>query len=78
LPRPFWKLLISRNPREWLNLGHISIDETKIKANASNNYTITEKELKLIKNLIMKGINVDIENSLNSIYVVIWEKKGKL
>ncbi len=44
-----------------VKLGHISIDGTKIKANASNNHTITGEELKLIKKLIMKGIDVDIE-----------------
>ncbi|HII83642.1 MAG TPA: hypothetical protein HA271_02110 [Methanobacterium subterraneum] len=44
-----------------VKLGHISIDGTKIKASASNNYAITENDIKLIKKLVMKGIDVDIE-----------------
>jgi transposase len=44
-----------------LNLEHISIDGTKIKANASNNNNLTEKEIQTIKKIIQKGIDVDKE-----------------
>jgi len=42
-----------------LSLGHLSTDGTKIKANASNNYTLSEEELKEIRNIIEKGIKID-------------------
>jgi hypothetical protein len=44
-----------------LNLEHISIDGTKIKANASNNNNLTEEEIKTIKKILQKGIDVDKE-----------------
>jgi len=44
-----------------VKLGHISIDGTKIKANASNQYSISEEELELVGKLIDKGILVDME-----------------
>ena len=49
-----------------LKLGHLSIDGTKIKANASNNYTLSEEELKRIRSIIDKGIEIDEEE--DSIY----------
>jgi len=42
-------------------LGHISIDGTKIKANASNNHTLTKEDVKNIKKIIKKGIEADEE-----------------
>ena len=44
-----------------LELGHLSTDGTKIKANASNNYTLSCEELKEIRNIIEKGIEIDEE-----------------
>ncbi len=44
-----------------LNLGHISTDGTKIKANASNNYTLSKEELEEIRRIIERGIEVDEE-----------------
>lgn len=42
-----------------LNLEHIAIDGTKFKANASNDNNLTEEEIKAIKKIIQKGIEVD-------------------
>ena len=44
-----------------LNLGHISTDGTKIKANASNNYTLSEEEIEEIRRIIERGIAIDEE-----------------
>lgn len=44
-----------------LKLGHLSTDGTKIKANASNNYTLSEEELKRVRDIIDKGIKIDEE-----------------
>ena len=46
-----------------LKLGHLSTDGTKIKGNASNNYTLSEGELKEIRNVIAKGIKIDEEEN---------------
>jgi transposase len=42
-----------------LNLGHISTDWTKMKANASNNYTLSKEEIEEIKRIIERGIAID-------------------
>lgn len=42
-------------------LGKLPIDGTIIKANASNQHSISEKELELVQSLIDKGILVDME-----------------
>ena len=47
-----------------LKLGHFLTDGTKIKANASNNYTLSEEELKRIKSIIEKGIEIDEEEDM--------------
>ena len=44
-----------------LRLGHLSVDGTKLKANASNNYTLSEEELKEIREILERGIAVDEE-----------------
>lgn len=44
-----------------LSLGHLSTDGTKIKANASNNHTLSEQELKEIRSIIERGIEIDEE-----------------
>ena len=44
-----------------LKLGYLSVDGTKIKANASNNYTLSEEELKRLQDIIEKGIEIDEE-----------------
>jgi len=44
-----------------LNLGHISTDGTKMKANASNNYTLSKEEIEEIRRIIERGIEVDEE-----------------
>src|ERR1039458_2258421 len=40
-----------------LNLEHLSIDGTKIKANASNNNNLTGKEINVVKKILKKGID---------------------
>ena len=44
-----------------VNLGHISTDGTKIKANASNNYTLSKEEIDEIRKIIERGIAIDEE-----------------
>ena len=44
-----------------LNLDHLSVDGTKIKANASNNHVLTQKDIDWIKEIIEKGIRIDEE-----------------
>ncbi|PXF53041.1 MAG: IS5/IS1182 family transposase, partial [Candidatus Methanophagaceae archaeon] len=44
-----------------VNLGHISTDGTKIKANASNNYTLSKEEIEEIRKMIERGIAIDEE-----------------
>ena len=44
-----------------VNLGHISTDGTKIKANASNNYTLSKEEIEEIRKIIERGIAIDEE-----------------
>jgi hypothetical protein len=43
------------------NLGHISTDGTKMKANASNNYTLSKEEVEGIRRIIVRGIAIDKE-----------------
>jgi transposase len=44
-----------------LKLGYLATDGTKIKANASNDYTLSEDELKEIRRIIERGIEIDEE-----------------
>ncbi len=44
-----------------LQLGHLSTDGTKVKANASNQYTLSKAELEEIRRIIEQGISVDEE-----------------
>lgn len=44
-----------------LQLGHLSTDGTKVKANASNQYTLSKAELETIRRIIEQGIAVDEE-----------------
>lgn len=44
-----------------LKLGHLATDGTKIKANASNDYTLGEDEIKEIRRIIERGIAIDEE-----------------
>ncbi|NQE54517.1 hypothetical protein C5S29_13085 [ANME-1 cluster archaeon GoMg3.2] len=44
-----------------LNLEHISTDGTKMKANASNNYTLSKEEIERIRRIIARGIAIDKE-----------------
>jgi len=53
------------------NLGHISTDGTKMKANASNNYTLSKEEIEGIRRIIERGIAIDKEE--NKLY---GDKKG--
>jgi transposase len=41
------------------SLGHISTDGTKMKANASNNYTLSKEEIEMIRRMIERGIAID-------------------
>jgi len=43
------------------NLVHISTDGTKMKANASNNYTLSKEEIESIRRIIARGIAIDKE-----------------
>ena len=44
-----------------LELGYLSVDGTKIKANASNNNSLSEEQLKRLQDIIEKGIKIDEE-----------------
>jgi len=44
-----------------LHLGHLATDGTKVKANASNQYTLSKDELETIRRIIEQGIAVDEE-----------------
>jgi transposase len=44
-----------------LKLGYLATDGTKIKANASNDYTLSEDELKEIRRIVERGIEIDEE-----------------
>jgi len=44
-----------------LQLGHLATDGTKVKANASNQYTLSKEELETIRRIIEQGIAVDEE-----------------
>ena len=44
-----------------LGLGHISTDGSKMKANASNNYTLSKEEIEEIRKIIERGIAIDDE-----------------
>jgi transposase len=44
-----------------LQLGHLATDGTKVKANASNQYTLSKEELEAIRRIIEQGIAVDEE-----------------
>ena len=43
------------------SLNHISTDGTKLKANASNNYTLSREEIEEIRRIIERGIAIDEE-----------------
>lgn len=57
----FKKTVVIAKAMGILHLGHLSTDGTKIKANASNNFTLSKEELKRIRRIIEKGIAVDEE-----------------
>ncbi|MGB7533215.1 MAG: IS1182 family transposase [Halobacteriota archaeon] len=42
-------------------LGHLSTDGTKMKANASNSYTLSKEEIEAIREIIERGIAIDEE-----------------
>ena len=44
-----------------LTLGHLSTDGTKMKANASNDYTLSKAEIEAIREIIERGIAIDEE-----------------
>ena len=44
---------------EILELGYLSVDGTKIKANASNNNSLSEEQLKRLQDIIEKVIKID-------------------
>jgi hypothetical protein len=46
-------------------LGHLSTDGTKMKANASNDYTLSKAEIEAIREIIERGIAIDEEEELN-------------
>lgn len=57
----FEATVLTSKKLELLKLEHIAIDGTKFKANASSDNNLTEKEIKAIKKIIQKGIDVDKE-----------------
>lgn len=57
----FKKTVIIAKTLGILQLGHLSTDGTKMKANASNNYTLSKEEIEEIRRIIEKGILVDEE-----------------
>jgi transposase len=54
-----------------LKLGHLATDGTKIKATASNDYTLSEEEIKEIRRIIERGIAIDEEEDM-----LYGEKRG--
>ena len=61
IERTFKKVVAVANGLGLLNLGHLSTDGTKIKANASNNHVLSKEDIEWIKEIIEKGIKVDEE-----------------
>ncbi len=57
----FKKTVISAKALGILKLGHLATDGTKMKANASNHYTLSNAEIEAIKELIERGIAIDKE-----------------
>lgn len=57
----FKKTVIIAKTLGILQLGHLSTDGTKMKANASNNYTLSKEEIEEIRWIIEKGIAIDQE-----------------
>ena len=61
IERTFKKIVAVAYGLGVLNLGHLSTDGTKIKANASNNHVLSKEDIEWIKEIIEKGIKVDEE-----------------
>ncbi|CEG14005.1 transposase (fragment) [groundwater metagenome] len=61
IERTFKKVVAVAHGLGILNLGHLSTDGTKIKANASNNRVLSKEDIEWIKEIIEKGIKVDDE-----------------
>jgi len=57
----FKKTVTVAKALKMVNLGHISTDGTKMKANASNNHTLSKEEIEEIRRIIERGIAVDEE-----------------
>jgi len=57
----FKKTVTSAKALGILKLGHLSTDGTKMKANASNNYTLSKAEIEAIREIIERGIAIDEE-----------------
>jgi transposase len=57
----FKKTVTSAKTLGILKLGHLSTDGTKMKANASNNYTLSKAEIEVIREIIERGIAIDEE-----------------
>lgn len=57
----FKKTVTSAKALGILKLGHLSIDGTKMKANASNKYTLSKAEIEAIREIIERGIAIDEE-----------------
>jgi transposase len=55
----FKQTVILARSMKILKLGYLSIDGTKIKANASNNYTLSKEELERLRSIIDNGIEID-------------------
>ena len=61
LEETFKKTVVVAKAAGIATLGHISTDGTKLKANASNSYTLSNEELEEIRRTIDRGIPVDEE-----------------
>jgi len=59
IERTFKKVVAIAHELGILNLGHLSTDGTKIKANASNNHVLSKEDIEWIKEIIEKGIKLD-------------------
>jgi len=59
--RRFKKTVTSAKALGILKLGHLSIAGTKMKANASKNYTLSKAEIEAIREIIERGIAIDEE-----------------
>jgi transposase len=55
----FRKVVLVARGLKMMNLGHLTVDGTKIKANAANSHSLSKEDIELIREIIRKGIEID-------------------